>query len=317
MTYRRNRTARSHLGTRRAICRHALRRPRPPTTVAAHAPRLPRPPTTVAARAPRLPRPPRTVAARAPRLPRPPRTVAPRAPALPAPAAARRSARAARRGRRTAELLAVGFVMRRRPIAVYRVIDEDELLGGDALAGLHDASDPVADRAEEPLMGAVRGAPPRLAAWMGWLPTAAAVGGLVCLAVLLLGLSRHGDASTTAALAGRHTRSPRAPALLRRAAEQSSRPNARHAQSPHAASVPQRAAEQSSRPNARPGFPRPLRPHTGPAYRHRSPGFPRGAPRQAVPPDVALSRRRREESPPAVALAPRGSAANQEFGFER
>jgi hypothetical protein len=184
--------------------------------------------------------------------------------------------------------------MRRRPIAIYRVIDEDELLGGEALDGFHDASDRVADRAAMPWPAAVRGGPPRLAAWTGWLPTVAAVGGLVCVAVLLLGLSHHGEPSTAAALARRRSQSPHAPAVPRRAAERASRPKPRAA-----------------------GYRRPLRPHTGPASKHRSPRSGRGARRRTARPDVALSVRTGEESPPAIASASGASAANQEFGFER
>jgi hypothetical protein len=184
--------------------------------------------------------------------------------------------------------------MRRRPIAVYRVIDEDELLGGEALDGFHDASDRVADRAATPWPAAVRGGPPRLAAWTGWLPTAAAVGGLVCVAVLLLGLSHHGGPSTAAALARRHTRSPRAAAVLRRAAEPASRPKPRVD-----------------------GYRRALRPHTAPSSKHRSPRSGRRAGRRTVRPEVALSLRAGEESRPAIASASGAFAANQEFGFER
>jgi hypothetical protein len=181
--------------------------------------------------------------------------------------------------------------MRRRPIAVYRVIDEDELLGGEALDGFHDASDRVADRAAPPSPATVRSGPPRLTGWMGWLPTAAAVGGLVCVAVLLLGLAHHDAPSTAAALARRHAQSPRPPA------------------------VPWRSAERSSRPKPRSGYRRPLRQHGGPASRHRSPrSAARAAPRRTVRPAVGLSRR--TGAPPAIEPAS-GAPAAQEFGFER
>jgi hypothetical protein len=207
--------------------------------------------------------------------------------------------------------------MRRRPTAVYRVIDEDELLGGEALDGFHDAPDRLADRAATPWPAAVLGAPPRLTARLGWLPTAAAVGGLVCVALLLLSLSRHGEPVTPAALAGRHAQSPRAAAVLRRAAQRSSPSNARRGQSPRAPTVPRRAAQRSSRPNARAGYRRPLRVHSGPGSGHRSPRTPRGAPRRTVRPKAAPSRQSGGESAPAIAPASAVSAANREFGFER
>lgn len=84
--------------------------------------------------------------------------------------------------------------MRRRPIAVYRVIDEEELLGGDSQqnwggwavpGGFEHADAAPAPRARR-----------RLFLHGGWASTAAAVAGLSVIVALLLSTSAHAPAAS-------------------------------------------------------------------------------------------------------------------------
>jgi hypothetical protein len=72
--------------------------------------------------------------------------------------------------------------MRRRPVAVYRVIDEEELLGGDRAGPFTDSP------ARHSNVPATDEAAPRrrFRPMPGWAPSALAVAGLVCLAWLLM-----------------------------------------------------------------------------------------------------------------------------------
>jgi len=110
-----------------------------------------------------------------------------RAPAWHPPAFRRRPPGAARcepRRRRW------GFVMRRRPTAVYRVIDEEELLGGGSELIAEGMATPV--DLERASSGRARR---RLRFDGAWGSTAAAVVGLSGIAALLLATSTHAPAS--------------------------------------------------------------------------------------------------------------------------
>jgi len=110
-----------------------------------------------------------------------------RAPARPPPAGRRLSPGAGRSGPRRRGFGRRCGVMRRRPVAVYRVIDEDELLGGDGIDAPDDAAGEPARR-PAPRAASVR----RLVSGTGWpaLPswavTAIAVAALAVVASLLL-----------------------------------------------------------------------------------------------------------------------------------
>jgi hypothetical protein len=87
--------------------------------------------------------------------------------------------------------------MRRRPVAVYRVIDEDELLGGDG--GLFDAHTISAERLAAPVPpqpAATSGARRRPAPAPGLRSTALAVAALASIAAALLDLSGTAVTST-------------------------------------------------------------------------------------------------------------------------
>jgi hypothetical protein len=78
-------------------------------------------------------------------------------------------------------------VMRRRPVAVYRVIDEAELLGGEAIEALdgeHGLAPPSPFRAREQRT-------PRRQRLGGWASTGLAVAVLVGVAAVLLSVSSH------------------------------------------------------------------------------------------------------------------------------
>jgi hypothetical protein len=187
--------------------------------------------------------------------------------------------------------------MRRRPIAVYRVIDEQELLGGDDVEGSYRAADRPAD--QSPVPGPAVARPPwrRGAAHrMGWASAASAVAALVCVALLLLNLPPPAREPVQAPPASHPAAAePRADRVWRVAATASPA----HAQ----ARSTQRARAHRRRPKAR--------------LRGGSTGHP--------PPPGARSAR--------VALSPRASdvpaaqapgrsvavqaASGQEFGFER
>jgi hypothetical protein len=102
--------------------------------------------------------------------------------------------------------------MRRRPIAVYRVIDEEELLGGDGIDVSYGAADPPV----QPL--SADGAPARPVAWRersadwkGWATTAVGVVALAGVAVLLLSVSTHARALVAASATSPRIRSTRRP----------------------------------------------------------------------------------------------------------
>jgi hypothetical protein len=100
--------------------------------------------------------------------------------------------------------------MRRRPIAVYRVIDEEELLGGEGIG----ASDAAGDPRVQPL--SADGAPvrpvawrERSARWKSWASTAVAVVALAGVAALLLSVSTHARALVAASATSPRIRSKR------------------------------------------------------------------------------------------------------------
>ena len=113
-----------------------------------------------------------------------------RAPAWTPPALRRRPPGAARCGPRRRRW---GFVMRRRPIAVYRVIDEEELLGGGSSETREGPVLP--DDLERAISGRVRRRRRRPRLHGGWGATAASVAGLSAIAVLLLSTTAHAPAA--------------------------------------------------------------------------------------------------------------------------
>ena len=182
--------------------------------------------------------------------------------------------------------------MRRRPIAVYRVIDEEELLGGEGIGLSGAAGDPPL----QPLPA--DGVPVRPAAWRersasrrGWASTAVAVVALGGVAVLLLGISAHARAPVAASDA-----SPRIP---------SKRPT-RGIRRPDPAVASGRA--QATRPATRPG-----RLRTGRRTR----------PPKRLAKSAVTVRRPASSAPASRPSGAPGQAADaqpvpdQEFGFER
>ena len=96
--------------------------------------------------------------------------------------------------------------MRRRPIAVYRVIDEEELLGGEGIGLSGTAGDPLQPLPADGLPVRPAAWRERSGSWRGWASTAVAVVALGGVAVLLLGISAHARAPVAASDA-----SPRIP----------------------------------------------------------------------------------------------------------
>jgi hypothetical protein len=203
------------------------------------------------------------------------------------PRTARRdSRRRARRLRRE--------VMRRRPIAVYRVIDEQELLGGDDIEGLDAAWAPVPDPPARPVaIGRAYSWRERATRRMGWASTASAVAVLLCIALVLLHTASPARTPVTAPTASRAVgTAPRVGRILRVAAARSLQ------------------RTRSRRPGGnRSRIKRPRR-------RSGAKGSWAAGPRPAR---VAPSRRARVV--PAVPVPPSAAgphyASAQEFGFER
>jgi len=145
--------------------------------------------------------------------------------------APRRPPGAARRDPRRRARLPRASVMRRRPIAVYRVIDEQELLGGEPVEWLGDDR-AASDRSPVPRPVVRRGSSrPRAAHRLGWASTASAVVGLVCVALLLLHLASppRAPVATPSAVGAEH-REAGGSRVGRVAAPASSRANRRPAQ---------------------------------------------------------------------------------------
>ena len=171
--------------------------------------------------------------------------------------------------------------MRRHPVAVYRIIDEQELLGGEDLE-LAWGGEPAAG-GDTPIRALRRA---RRRAWSGWASTTLGVVALACVAGLLLHVS-------PATHAPRPARSPRVGVAAL----------ARHVIS---AAVPPRVRSRTT------PLPRPARPRRRVVVRYaRRANAGRAADSVArasavVPPPVG-----------GGAGTPPASAPGREFGFER
>ncbi len=195
--------------------------------------------------------------------------------------------------------------MRRKPVAVYRVIDEDELLGGDGFE--------VSDAGGEPSAAAtIQRQPLAGLGWRvrsdqrSWITTVLAIAALVGVAVLLLSSQTRARPSA-ASTAGRHSgvlalRSARAAlsvrAPLRASTKRAERPRVAQA-------LPHGARGSTRRPAATRSARRPAR---------RARRVVEGTPvdRTLGAGSASLQAPRSPNPPPAPAAAP-----NQEFGFER
>jgi hypothetical protein len=171
----------------------------------------------------------------------------------------RRPPCAVRRDPRRRARLPRASVMRRRPIAVYRVIDEQELLGGEPVEWLGDER-AASDRSPVPRPVVRRGsARPRATHRLGWASTASAVAGLVCVALLLLHLAsqtRAPVAQRSAVRAGHGEAGGRR--VWRVAAPASPRPRPRPAQR----RIASRRAPKPPRRSVLPGVVAPLGPRS-------------------------------------------------------
>lgn len=230
------------------------------------------------------------------RTARPCRSPAGRAPAwIPAGVWRRPPGGARQHPRRRLRLLR-SSVMRRLPTAVYRVIDEQELLGGEAVDW---AAEGGAQAVRSPVPGPVvrrRAWRPRAAHRLGWASTASAAAALVCVALLLLHLPSQ----------------TRTPVAERRAA----RADHRDARSARVRSVTAPAAPRRAR--ARPADHRTLPRRRTKAPRHGASlgvGAPAGARSAPVTSGSRVSYAPGVPEPGRAAAAQ--NAVALEFGFER
>lgn len=188
--------------------------------------------------------------------------------------------------------------MRRRPVAVYRVIDEEELLGGDAIDLLGDGFDrPTPRPSAAPAATAPRSWGERSPDRRGWITTALVAGALGCTAALLL------------------LASPHAPARLAPPPRNAARPDRAIAQErlvarPRATAI--RVPTHSGRTAV---VRRPARPTARPAARLQRRRTRPPERRISSPPHVERGLHSREPAAPDSASTP--VSADQEFGFER
>ena len=192
--------------------------------------------------------------------------------------------------------------MRRRPVAVYRVIDEEELLGEHA--GAPYVATVFEDGAE--LAGAVPARPRRIARWV---PTVSSLTGLAVIALLLLTSSTHPAAT--------HSRAQFDLSATvghdRRDGAVGSRPTGHGAAPPRVAPSHRSILTVKRVPPPRPNRYRPAhrvhvpRERTGPARRRAERALRTAGPLEDHP------------AIPAAATATADTAADpsQEFGFER
>jgi hypothetical protein len=190
--------------------------------------------------------------------------------------------------------------MRRRPVAVYRVIDEEELLGGAAVDELDDACEIPPTTGSLATIAPVRQSSlrERFSAWSAWGSTALGVAALACVALLLLRGSAH----------------VRVPAPPRRVASRA------HASTAPEHSVAAAAPVRRAAPRRRAAPVGPARQVVAPRSRHTVVdmvvhGLPRGSAPATPPTRVAASRPQSEAVAPAPRRAP--AAPAREFGFER
>jgi len=190
--------------------------------------------------------------------------------------------------------------MRRRPVAVYRVIDEEELLGGAAVDELDDACEIPPTTGSLATIAPVRQSSlrERFSAWSAWGATALGVAALACVALLLL----HGSAHVGV------------PAPPRRVASHAHASTARQHSAAAAAPVRRAAPRRRAAPVG------PARQVVAPRSRHTVVdmvvhGLPRGSAPATPPTSVAASRPQSEAVAPAPRRAPAAPAG--EFGFER
>jgi hypothetical protein len=199
-------------------------------------------------------------------------------------------------------------VRRRSPVAVYRVIDEDELLGDEHGAWADESPRPSLAAVEPAGPHPIMRGPRRLAFPTGWTSTALMVAVLACAAALLLNLSsRRSATAPTPARVGASSTRPKTPGA---------------AGAPPAIRSPRRA------PSSRAGLP--LRPAVRGTANPRRLAVGRGlSPRQtAAGPSAGrrasahAGRHPALSSPPALAAPPAAEPVDsagpeQEFGFER
>jgi hypothetical protein len=218
-----------------------------------------------------------------------------RAPARIPPAVRRRPRGAARSGPRRRSRQGRGAVMRRRPTAVYRVIDEEELLGGGA----------AVDSGTRPEGWRPPAGTPTPRCWWrngwrwrtGWGSTALAVAALAAVAAALLSLG--GEVGASHAWVAPAAASQRSGLRLWTASKRTS---------PRVAAVAGRRAATAPRLRA-----------NAPSTRRPGNADPRRVRRRAA----ARQTRTSAGSPPAATAAPADPAAVQaggpaaEFGFER
>jgi hypothetical protein len=202
--------------------------------------------------------------------------------------------------------------MRRRPSGAYRVIDEEELLGGGA-------SPDEAEHGSEFMPHAGHGRRKhrhrRLGAATGWGSTAAAIAALAGVAALLLTTSAHAPASpppSRDARAGRHPQQSTAAAALVTVGSRPPRPRAA-LEHPDGRMSVLRSPAARRRSTAQRGSPRHAR-------ARRRPGRPLVAAR-AQRRVLAAAARETSQPPerraaPTPATVPAAGAA-VEFGFER
>ena len=211
-------------------------------------------------------------------------------------------------------------VTRRRPIAVYRVIDEEELLGGDRIECFDTTQGLVGDRSHIQPSSLRTGRRDTPARFTGWVAVAAAAAALACVALLLLQVRVQAPTANAA------------PAGSRRSRVDTGARRARAAASPSRAVTTARAPKRAAppRPVARVG-PKPGVPsHTGgpAATPMRTPLQAPGPARRAIRTGVkharaaaGLARGRTDEGAAtgrvAVETQPAVPAGAQEFGFER
>jgi hypothetical protein len=185
-------------------------------------------------------------------------------------------------------------VIRRRPTAVYRVIDEEELLGRDAALDTIIRAEPWRQPAGPPAARGGWGGLSRRRT--GWGSTALAVAALAAVAAALLRLG--GDVGESHASVARSAASSRTPQRLRTATKRTSL-HVEVAASRHATPRPRFIAASPSTGRARKAEPRLAR--------------RRAAARQLQP---------SAGSPPAATVSPADPSPAQagpaaEFGFER